>query len=808
MRKIAYGILSGVSMAAMTAPAMAQSDSGFDRNADIIVTARRASESLQDIPVSVVPITGKVIKDLALTRPEEIAKLAPGLTLTPPATSQTDQAIILRGVRWSPSSGAPAVPVYLNELSFNPSTGLQSLFDIGQIEVLRGPQGTARGAPSISGAITVGTRRPDVTQFGGYVQGMVATRDHQNLQGAVNVPVIKDMLAVRIAGNFERSEGNGVRSIYSSTEPDLRSGALRVSALFTPTDTIELFGMYQNIRNTGDFFSQVAGTGSLGNPAAGIPANFNGPAIAVDQYASVAEISNRTDARDQVVSANFKWDVLGQTLSYNFGHQWIRTDGGGSQDPGNALPGFDIRNQPRQRNHATIHEIRLSSQRGDHFFDYDIGYYSNSAMGDIVTSNPSYLPGAFGLVPGMFATPVDRYTLQVYSPITITQKDKSFYGNVQLHLPHGFELAGGVRRIKISQPVEATLNLGSGFFPFPNPTAGLSGGPFPCAFLGGGLVASPVYPGFCDAPIAAMDVSVFYPNKNKATIYNVSASKKWGDNFLLYGTVGSSFRGGFAAILNTGLPLDLINPDPEKATSFEVGFKSTLAQNVRFNVALFQINYSGQLTTFQGIQYFSSASQSAATTNQSFFRNVDTRVRGFEVEFFAKPLPNLSISSNLSYAKTKSRGGLVPANPGDCAGAVPVSATNPINVCPTAAGEDVTPSPYVQGNILASYERPITEALDGYVRVNLNYQGKSRNYGISSVRSTDYALIDLYGGISGNDGAWNIGVFAKNLFNVKHELTRRPFAPDAIFGDLGYSSVTATQRRELGLQLRYSFGAQ
>ena len=802
MRKFAVMILAGVSTVAVAAPTIAQAQNRRDLSSEIVVTARRSNESAQDVPVSIVPISGQTIKDLAITRAEELSKLAPGLTITPPTTSQSDQAIIMRGVRWSPSSGAAAVPIYLNELPFSPNTGLFSMFDVGQIEVLHGPQGTSRGAPSISGAITIATRRPDLTDIGGYVQGMVATHDHQNVQGAISFPIIPDMLAVRVAGNFERSEANTVRSIFLSKQPEVKDRLFRVSALFQPTDTVELFAMYQNRHYDGTFFSAVAGTGSLGNPARGIPAHFNGPTLAVDQYASVSEISNDSTASSQQVTVNAKWDVFGQTLSYNFGRDWGHSDGGGSQDVGNILTGYDVANSTQQRLKTTIHEVRLSSQRGQHLFDYDVGYFRNTSSSIITNTAPNFLPGAFGFFPGQVTTPVPAYILTSVAPITIREKDESVYGNVQLHLPYDIEVTGGIRHIKSSQPVTAQLTLSAGAFPFPKPAAL---GSLSCTFAG---FANSVFPGFCDFPIpASVGAPVFYPNKHSATIYNASVSKKFGDNILLYGTVGSSFRQGLAAILNTGLPLNLINPAPEKSTSYEIGFKSTLAPNVHFNIAVFQIDYKGQLANFPGIRYFSSTSLSTATTNQSFFRNVDSRVRGFEAEFYAKPFPDFSINANVSYAKMESRGGLVPANPGDCAAATAVSAANPINFCPTTRGQDITPSPYFQANLMGSYQHELTGNIDGYLRFNVNYQGKSKNYGISRRPSSAFALVDLFAGLTDDHVGWDVGLFSKNLFNVKHELTRRALAPDAIYGDLGYDLVTATQPREFGVQLRYTFGS-
>ena len=126
-------------------------------NNEIIVTARRADERLQDVPVSVQVVSGDSLQKLAITSADELSKIAPGLTLV---NDNASTQVSLRGVAWRPGSGTPATPIYFNEVPFDPGNTIVSLFDIGQIEVLRGPQGTSRGAPSISGAITLTTKNP------------------------------------------------------------------------------------------------------------------------------------------------------------------------------------------------------------------------------------------------------------------------------------------------------------------------------------------------------------------------------------------------------------------------------------------------------------------------------------------------------------------------------------------------------------------------------------------------------------------------------------------------------------------------
>lgn len=788
---------------------------------DIVVTARRESENIQNVPVSIQVVTGDSIKKLQITRYDEISKLAPGLTLKDGITSSGE--ITLRGVRWSSGSGPTATPIYLNESNMNPGYALQSLYDIGQIEVLRGPQGTQRGAPSISGAVTITVHRPDLKSFGGYIQGTVGTHDHENLQGGINVPIIRDVLAVRVAGLIDHTEGDTVRSLNNKADPSVTLKSYRASVRFRPTDTINIDFTYQNLHNSGRLYTQVVGSGSPGNPTLGIPAGYNGPVLTAGDYKAVADLPRTLAGGQQLFTLNSSWKVLGQELTYNFSSaDSIQGATLSPSDNGNTLPGYKTYPPSNTGSETdTMHEIRLSSQRGKHFFDYDIGYYHFESGGEpIKFHSTAFLNGAFGrpsvmasgqivpggALPGEVTTANPRYVLAVDGIAGLSQKDESFYGNVQFHLPYGIELTGGVRRMHSQLPTSLGYATGSAFI-VATPNFG-----FPCGAFG--LVDS-AYAGFCDAAVAPQTSTNVNAGNFHKTIYNVSLSKHFGRNVLGYFTTGTSFRPGYPAIGQSGLPANLQIPKPETATSYEVGVKTTLTSWLRINADVFQINYDGQLVSFSGVQYFNTATNQADVTGQAFFSNLNSRVRGAEFEIGVKPLENFTLNGQLSYAKIESRGGLVPATVGACSGAVAVSASNPINLCPAEKGKTLNTSPPWQFNVNGSYDVPLG-SLNGYFRFNVAYQGRNPNFQTSytadnvNFRPTKgYAIVDLFAGINGGRGAWDLGVYAKNVFNANVLLTAQPInTPYAEFGNSGYQAATTTAPREVGISLRYSFGSR
>src|SRR6202012_5091010 len=126
---------------------------------------------------------------LNIQRFEDVQSVVPGLSLQSGGAGYTATAA-LRGVTFNVGSGAqPTVALYLNDAPVQALFLFQSLFDIGQVEVLKRPQGTTRGISAPSGAITVTTHKPDLSEVGGYADVTLTDLQGRNVQGAMNVPL-------------------------------------------------------------------------------------------------------------------------------------------------------------------------------------------------------------------------------------------------------------------------------------------------------------------------------------------------------------------------------------------------------------------------------------------------------------------------------------------------------------------------------------------------------------------------------------------------------------------------------------------
>ncbi|WP_373083692.1 TonB-dependent receptor [Zhongshania sp.] len=813
--------VASLGLATLCVPVAALAESQLE---EVLVTARRTAENLQDVPVSAQAISGKKIQDLGIVNITEISKLAAGLTLT--MSDSSTPTIILRGVRWTPGSGTPAVPVYLNENSFDPGQTFLSMYDIGQIEVLRGPQGTARGAPSISGAITMTTQRPDFEDIHGFVSGLLAGgRDHKSIQGGINVPLIDDKLAVRIAGIFDDGDADGVRSVNATQDPSREVQSARLSVTFQPIDELTIDAMYQRLEAEAYVYTQVEGSGSPGSaarPSGGYPfgspaiqayaANYNGPAIGSRDRRAVQE---KPDYRHNLVdffTLNASWDVLGHTLSYNFGSQDTSPDPSGIVfDPANLVVGFDENSTTATGDNTHYHsELRLSSMREDgRLFDYDVGAYYHKTDSDLTFKAMQLLPGALGnpyegLSPIANLAAIERYKLYAPTSIQLATQNYSAYGNLVWHVSEKTEVTAGLRSITDTRPTRLAPTNESGFA-LAAPSAAFGGN---CAFGGPGYTDSPIYQGYCDAIVPAANHRVDdFEKKQKAVIYNLSVSHYFTDDMLAYATTGSSWRAGLPAINNPGMPASLTFPKPEEATSYELGLKTTINEGLKVNAAIFQIDYADQLTQYQYQPYFNTTTGAPAETSTAFFYNVDAQVRGAELEVASNPINNLVLNTNLSYSKIEAKGGQAPCKDPSR----PLSATNVINLCEVESGKTLNASPEFQASVNGNYLVPLA-TVDGYLRFNVSYQGENPNYGASNAKGKAYTVTDLYAGVKSKDGDWDVGLFAKNAFDRSAVLTRNDIitgsSVDAFFGPSGYERISTIQEREVGVSFQYNFAAK
>lgn len=844
MRNQRVFLLAGVALTLVGAPAYAQDAADAGANAeqnDIVVTARRKNESLQDVPQTVNVVSADKIEKLRILSASDITRTVTGLSIES-SSSGSGGFGSSSGIRGVPtflnSNATPIIQYYLNDAPLGGGPDVTStFFDIGQVEVLKGPQGTLRGRSAPGGAITITTKRPDLDDVGGYAYLSGTDKGNINLQGAVGLPIIPGVLALRVAGAIDHNDGNGVTSVNKRLDPYNRTEVVRATLLFQPSPDFTASVMYQRYWNSNRSFSQVFGPGN----------GINGPAIAAGDRLGITDQPNEGQSAIHYVAGQFDWSFAGQKLSYVGSYRKGTANTRAPQDVANVLPGIEYFQFTDTPTEGFSHELRLASEeRIAGIFDYVVGgFYSKDTAHPTVDGVAQFLPGAFNR-PGaspVVQDPVGRYTLRTAITIDPESTEASLFGNVTAHLGENTELSAGGRYIEFKRHDKYTLGLVGGFVAaLNNPTGGF----IPCSGLGAlnpqlaGLVSSPVYNGVCDIAIPSATLqNVDRHSKFTPFVYNVSLSHKFSPDFMVYGTVGSAFRSagpqiGITSLTtcctqlggpNLGTIEDLIFHGQEKSTSYELGFKGTfLDRRGRLNVSVFKQKFSNYFFLTQATRYLSVTTSLAAASvgSSEFTADVDAKTKGIDIEAGFQITPRWSFDLGFTWAKAELDNALVPCNDGNFDG-------TPDSIVPTTqafinagvlvarcrSNASISRTPRWNLSAQSEFSQPISDNAEGFIRGNFVYYPDNPNSS-QGVVIDKYSLLNLFAGIRSPDSAWEVSLFANNILNTRQVLSVNPVAPvssgnvAAVFGRpaSGYQSIAYTPRREFGLQLRYAFGSR
>ena len=278
LSKRAALLISASALVALAAPVHAQQAAPADgANAEeptgneIIVTARKRTETLQEIPSSIAALGNEQLSKLGADSLEQFAGQTPGVSMT---GNRANSQIVLRGVTTGPVNQDQAeiketVGLYLDETPiavqrFSPNL---KLYDLDRVEVLRGPQGTLYGAGSMAGAIRLITRKPNTNEFSASAKGELASVEHggttRTIDGMVNIPVVSDVFAIRAVGFWKHNAGfidNVTTKQNDVNWEESKGGRIAARLIPGPATTIDAMVSYQQSRhNARSVYAEEAG---------------------------------------------------------------------------------------------------------------------------------------------------------------------------------------------------------------------------------------------------------------------------------------------------------------------------------------------------------------------------------------------------------------------------------------------------------------------------------------------------------------------------------------------------------------------
>ena len=232
--------------------------------ADIIITAQRYEQNLQDTPLSIVAISGDQLSASGVDSLDGFDTFIPNVSIGgTQAQGAAVAAFAIRGIGGAPAGFVTqegAVAVYVDDILFaRPNGALPDLLDVERVEVLRGPQGTLFGRNTAGGAIRYVTKRPEFTGIAGNVKATLESFERCDISADLNLP-LSDNLAARFSASKKSREGHVTRIIDGDKVGDEDSTSIRMQLRWQPTERLDINLTADTIRTHDDGSATVVGT--------------------------------------------------------------------------------------------------------------------------------------------------------------------------------------------------------------------------------------------------------------------------------------------------------------------------------------------------------------------------------------------------------------------------------------------------------------------------------------------------------------------------------------------------------------------
>jgi iron complex outermembrane receptor protein len=796
---------------------LAQTSAGNELE-EVVVTATRRSENLQDVPIAITALTGTTLSELNVQTLEDFVKYLPNVSTAGVAPGQNE--VYMRGLATTHQGSQvvggtgtfPNVAVYLDDQSAQlPGRNLDIYAaDLARIEVLEGPQGTLYGAGAQAGAVRYITNKPKLDVDEGSVDASYSTTAHGDPSSSgvamINIPVIPGTLALRaviyddrrggyihnVPATFTRSSSDvGIAYYFAGVVPPnsetLSNNAL-VSRAFNPLtyEGARVSALYQfnedwNLLLQQSYQSMEADGVFAYDPKHGdLDVQQYNPSQDLDKFEDTSwTLNGRAGPLKLVYTGGYLVRNVNQTADYtNYargpfaayyqcnGPQFTAGSTATCYSPSSTWHNIERNtHQSHEVRMSTPDEARLRAIGGIFWEDYRIQTSQNFLYADAQAGFPPLTPVSGTEV---FDSSSRVAGTAFLSDITRGYKQKAIFGDVAFDLvPHSL-----------------TLTVGTRFFHFDNYDHGQSDSVYGCRNV------DP-----CAPPHGIFDVFNFSQvnsgHKSKANL----SWKPW-DGLMLYATYSEGFRpGGFnqgVGVLPKSSPLygKFTVPrfyDSDTLKNYEIGWKTQwFDHRLQFNGAVYDEEWSNvQLQIYDAVLY----GNAGFTVNGPNYR-----VRGVEGDVVFRITDQLTLNSSFAWNRSEQ------VNQPSL-----VANGTTISLFPTRGiGSPLANAPPFQGNLRLRYEVPMFDYL---WHLQAGAQHTDHSYAdvinIGTIAPPDYELAayttyDAAAGVAKD--AWSAEFFAENLTDTRAQL---------FISSASFQTLTTTNRpRVMGIRFSYKFGGK
>jgi len=622
-------LMAGTANAAIASEAPAQAQSEDIEPGDIIVTAQRRAQNIQDVPISMTAISAETLRSRSTRDVSEAIAFVPNVAVTAGPNGGDDGGFFIRGVGQLDNSIAvdPGVGVYVDDIYIaRLQASSVNVLDLERLEVLRGPQGTLFGRNTIGGAISLVTAQPEFDKVSVAAIGTYGSRDRADFSAAVNVP-LSDVLAVRATGFTRNQRGWGTNVYTGASFGNISDVGGRLKLRFEPSDSFSVTLSGDYLMGRGSPSHQIL----LGyNRNAGIvvprPPQFGGPFFragvsptgvplpldagndrSADRSLNFASVPARNDIDNGGISLNITGDLGGITLKSITGwRRYIESTFNDFDSTGYVL--YDNSNVLRQQ--QISQELQFSGRIGNRAeFLVGLFYFGENANNRV------------DLCTGTDQPRLVNRCLRSRNNISLKVDSFAAFGQASWDITDWLNLFAGVRwttETKMQQNDSVLDNLDRVVTVLPP-------------------IAIPA-PGTIRVALPFTQVSNTFNAVTPRFGFNVALA----DRIKLYGSYAEGFKsGGFTGRPSSSIILPF---DPETVQTFEAGVKAEFFDRLlRVNASVFQSDYKNQQ-----LLVFTATSGLFETRNAG-----DSRIRGFELEVDANITKQLSLRGSVGHLNAR-----------------------------------------------------------------------------------------------------------------------------------------------------------
>ncbi len=740
---------------------------------EIVITAQKREESLQEVPISVATLSGERL-DVLFSGSEDVLALSgrvPGL-YAESSNGRAAPRFYLRGLGNIDFDLAASQPVsfVMDEVVFE-NVVLKSfpLFDVGNIEVIRGPQGTLFGRNTTAGIVKINTRRPE-QETSGYIRGSYATHSTMNLEGAIGGALIDDTLAARVSV-LARSRDNWITNKHTGRKSlgEYDEYAGRVQLLWTPSDRFSALLSYQlrNLDGTSSIFrANVFDTGSNAlnqnyvrdvvyyDEGDDNPQGYNGNGTTLNLEWTLDNVIVNSITSWQVMDGFSRGDIDGGVVNIfaqpdpppgvtfadvdvlcPFPCLPARTWPGPIFIPSLTEDGADTEQFTQEFRLASDTDNALSWQVGAFFFDSSLtvvteNFASTGLFGDFQNNKVKYDNQAWALFGQLSYDINDRLNVTAGARYTDDEKDFAVIDFAQLYIDLGSPILG-------------------------------------------------------TQPISVQDDNMSY---ELSLNYNVT------DNSSLFGRYSNGFRAQSVQGRDVAFEEAPSVAKPETIDSFEIGYKIDFWDNRA------RVNFAAFMYQVDDIQF--SVIGGASNINQVV--NADKgEATGFELDADFLITEGFQVSAGIAFNDSEIKDSSLataPCGSGLCTPLDPLEDPNdPNNPKVLVDGNPFPRSPETTYNLSLRYSVPVGASAEFYMFTDWAWYGEINMPLYESVefRTDNQYEGGLRIGYQNFDTGWEIAAFGRNITNENNVLG---------FIDFSNNTGFVNEPRIWGIEIGYEFG--